>query len=256
MDNNLSNSKNNLKILKIYYIWEINENDFEVRVKILKTNTEDFKIPILQTIYNEKDIYLAPRYITLNGFYNENDLFALCDVYDLNQLNITFNSNHLIKKKVNELKINLFISLVINIKLDDFNSNLKKLEFIDIFINLLIKSKININQYYTKNENLILETDFLNINIILEEYILIKYILNYISKNNNLKNDILNNIEIKFYDNYIVDDYSKINIYFNKLNKFNTTIPENLENLKNKYLIYKSNDKLLKCLNEIINIIY
>jgi hypothetical protein len=255
MNSNLLNFKENLKILKIHYIWEINENDFEVRVKILKTNTEDFKIPILQTIYNEKDIYLAPRYITINGFYNQNDLFTLCDVYDLNENNISFNKNHLIKEEIKKKKITLNISIIIYIKLDEFNSKLKKLEFIDIFINLLIKSKINISQYYTKSEYLILESDFLDINIIIEEYIVIKYILNYISKNNNLKNEILPNTELKFYDNHIINDSSKIKTYFDKLNKLNTIIPENLENLKIKYLIYRSNEKLLKCLNDIVNVI-
>merc|ERR1712227_451934 len=109
--------KKELKLVKLTYIWEINNEDYE-----------NIKIPIFNTFYDDKEIILKPRFISINPFKENGSLLVYCDIYDImgNQIN---NDGRLNLIKLIEASKNKFspkISVKLNIKLEKINYEKKK----------------------------------------------------------------------------------------------------------------------------------
>lgn len=119
--------KKELKLVKLTYIWEIN-NEYYERNRLFRTDNENVKIPIFNTFYDDKEIILKPRFISINPFKENGSLLVYCDIYDImgNQIN---NDGRLNLIKLIEASKNKFspkISVKLNIKLEKINYEKKK----------------------------------------------------------------------------------------------------------------------------------
>ena len=120
--------KKELKLVKLTYIWEIN-NEYYERNRLFRTDNENVKIPIFNTFYDDKEIILKPRFISINPFKENGSLLVYCDIYDImgNQIN---NDGRLNLIKLIEASKNKFspkISVKLNIKLEKINYEKKKI---------------------------------------------------------------------------------------------------------------------------------
>jgi len=120
--------KKELKLVKLTYIWEIN-NEYYERNRLFRTDNENIKIPIFNTFYDDKEIILKPRFISINPFKENGSLLVYCDIYDImgNQIN---NDGRLNLIKLIEASKNKFspkISVKLNIKLEKINYEKKKI---------------------------------------------------------------------------------------------------------------------------------
>merc|ERR1712227_868242 len=102
--------KKELKLVKLTYIWEIN-NEYYERNRLFRTDNENIKIPIFNT------------------FKENGSLLVYCDIYDImgNQIN---NDGRLNLIKLIEASKNKFspkISVKLNIKLEKINYEKKKI---------------------------------------------------------------------------------------------------------------------------------
>merc|ERR1712227_710950 len=234
--------KKELKLVKLTYIWEINNEDYE-----------NIKIPIFNTFYDDKEIILKPRFISINPFKENGSLLVYCDIYDImgNQIN---NDGRLNLIKLIEASKNKFspkISVKLNIKLEKINYEKKK-NILETIINLSIKSKLNINEYYIEEDDLVLTNEFNNILECIDEVYLLRYIINCSSKI--LEYDY--NINDKTIKDNGLESISKYSIYLNKLN---VIIPDSINLVKKGYLIYnnfKFSECLYNCGIKFLNTIY
>lgn len=253
--------KKELKLVKLTYIWEIN-NEYYERNRLFRTDNENVKIPIFNTFYDDKEIILKPRFISINPFKENGSLLVYCDIYDImgNQIN---NDGRLNLIKLIEASKNKFspkISVKLNIKLEKINYEKKK-NILETIINLSIKSKLNINEYYIEDDDLVLTNEFNNILECIDEVYLLRYIINCSSKILEYDYNINDKIKIKFMDDNTIKDnglesISKYSLYLNKLN---VIIPDSINLVKKGYLIYnnfKFSECLYNCGIKFLNTIY
>ena len=262
--NENENENNQFKNIKVSYLWKKGEN-FICRNRIIKSNQKNINIPILNTYDGIKEILIQPRHIAIDPFKNDNSLLIMSDVYDAkgNRLS-NDNRDDLVKilncKKETLEKSSPKFSFLIKLVIEEDKFKLENIT--DTFINVLVKSKININQYYIENDNtIVIESDFNNCLDFLDEFILLRYLLIKVSKILNFEYKINNQFSYKFLDNNtnkengieILNDYAK------KLNQMDVIIPETVDRLKQGYLIdknFKLNECLYKNFIKVINTLY
>ena len=234
--------KNELKLVKLTYIWEIN-NEYYERNRLYRTDSDNIKIPIFNTFYENKEIILKPRHISINPFKETGSLLVYCDIYDItgNQINNDGRLNLIKLIEASKNKLNPKMSIKLNIKLEKNNYEKKK-NVLETIINLSIKSKLNINEYYIEDDELIITNEFNNILDCLDEIYLLRYIVYYSSKILEYKYDINDKVKIKFMDDNTSKDngLETINNYCLNLNKLNVIIPDSINIVKKGYFMYNS----------------
>ena len=126
---------------------------------------------------------------------------------------------------------------------------MRKKNVLETIINLSIKSKLNINEYYIENDELIITNEFNNILDCLDEIYLLRYIVYYSSKILEYRYNINDKVKIKFMDDNTIKDNGlyTINSYCSNLNKLNVIIPDSINIVKKGYFIYNS-FKFSECL--------
>ena len=114
----MEEAKNELKLVKLTYIWEIN-NEYYERNRLYRTDSDNIKIPIFNSFYENKEIILKPRYISINPFKENGSLLVYCDIYDItgNQINNDGRLNLIKLMEASKNKLNPKMSIKLNIKL-------------------------------------------------------------------------------------------------------------------------------------------
>jgi len=245
----MEESKKELKLVKLTYIWEIN-NEYYERNRLFRTDSNDIKIPIFNTFYEDKEIILKPRYISINPFKENGSLLVYCDIYDImgNQINNDGRLNLIKLMEASKVKLNPKLSMKLNVKLKKSNYEKKK-NVLETIINLSIKSKLNINEYYIEEDELIITNEFNNILDCIDEINLLRYIIYCSSKVLDYEYNINDKIKIKFMDDNTIKDngLNVINDYALNLNKLNVIIPDSINIVKKGYFMYNG-FKLSECL--------
>jgi hypothetical protein len=258
---NMDELKKELKLVKLTYIWEIN-NEYYERNKLFRTDNDNIKIPIFNTFYEDKEIILKPRYISINPFKENGSLLVYCDIYDImgNQINNDDRLNLIKLIEASKNKLNPKISVKLNIKLEKTKYEKKK-NILETIINLSIKSKLNTNEYYIEDDDLVLTNEFNNILECIDEIYLLRYIINCSSKILEYDYNINDKIRVKFIDDNTIKDngLESINKYSSNLNKLNVIIPDSINMVKKGYFIYnyfKFSECLYKSAIKFLNTIY
>lgn len=245
----MEESKKELKLVKLTYIWEIN-NEYYERNRLFRTDSDNIKIPIFNTFYEDKEIILKPRYISINPFKENGSLLVYCDIYDImgNQINNDGRLNliKLIEASKNELNPKLSIKL--NVKLGKSNYEKRK-NVLETIINLSIKSKLNISEYYIEEDEFIITNEFNNVLDCIDEINLLRYIIYCSSKILEYEYNINDKVRMKFMDDNTSKDngLSIINSYVSNLNKLNVIIPDSINIVKKGYFMYNG-FKFSECL--------
>ena len=249
------------KLIKLTYIWEIN-NEYYERNRLFRSENDNIKIPIFNTFYEDKEIILKPRYISINPFKENGSLLIYCDIYDImgNQINNDGRLNLIKLMEASKNELNPKLSIKLNLKLEKSNYEKKK-NVLETIINLSIKSKLNISEYYIEEEELIITNEFNNVLESIDEINLLKYLIYCSSKILNYEYNINNKIKIKFMDDNTIKDngLDVINSYILNLNKLNVIIPDSMNIVKKGYFIYngfKSNECLYISSIRFLNSIY
>ena len=245
----MEEAKNELKLVKLTYIWEIN-NEYYERNRLYRTDSDNIKIPIFNTFYEDKEIILKPRYISINPFKENGSLLVYCDIYDItgNQINNDGRLNLIKLMEASKNKLNPKMSIKLNIKLEKNNYEKRK-NVLETIINLSIKSKLNISEYYIEDDDLIITNEFNNLLDCVDEVYLLRYIVYCSSKILEYRYDINDKVKIKFMDDNTSKDngLDVINSYCLNLNKLNVIIPDSINIVKKGYFMYNS-FKFSECL--------
>lgn len=258
------NSNEMVSILKVEYIWQHDKDSFKSRNKIIKTLNKNIKVPTISTIYNDREFFLIPKFITLNPFKNDDSLLAVCDVLNIKSEELTFEKRSLLTKTIESNKLLIEsqpkISFKIKLKLMLFDNELDKRNTLNSIINLCLKARININEYHLESDIFILENEQ-NVPITCaEEFIVLKYILDNSKLLFNFDFEILENkIYFKFLDKNTIADkgIEKLKEYQN-LYKLKTNISESVEKLGKGYLVgeFTYNRCIFESINEYLLEIY
>ena len=245
----MEESKKELKLVKLTYIWEIN-NEYYERNRLFRSENDNIKIPIFNTFYEDKEIILKPRYISINPFKENGSLLVYCDIYDTmgNQINNDGRLNLIKLMEVSKNKLNPKLSIKLNIKLEKSNYEKRK-NVLETIINLSIKSKLNISEYYIEEDELIITNEFNNLLECIDEVNLLRYIIFCSSKILDYEYNINDKIKIKFMDDETIKDngLEVINSYILNLNKLNVIIPGSINIVKKGYFMYNG-FKFSECL--------
>ena len=237
-ENKLDKKSNEIiSILKVEYIWQHDKDCFKSRNKIIKTLNKNIKVPTINTIYNDREFFLIPKFITLNPFKNDDSLLAVCDVLNIKSEELTLEKRSLLTKTIESNKLLIEsqpkISFKIKLKLMLFDNELDKRNTLNSIINLCLKARININEYHLESDIFTLENEQ-NIPITCaEEFIVLKYILDNSKLLFNFDFEILEDkIYFKFLDKNTIADkgIEKLKEYQN-LYKLKTNISESVEKL-------------------------
>lgn len=257
-DNKTENKSNdNVSILKIEYIWQHEKDYFESRNKIIKTLNKNVKVPTITASYNDREFILNPKFITLNPFKNDDSLLAVCDVLNIKFEELTFEKRSLLTKTIESNKLindnQPKISFKIKLKLMSFDNELEKRNILNSIINLCLKARVNINEYYLENDIFTVENEQ-NIPITCcEEYLVLHYILKNSKILFNFNYEILyDKIYFKFSDkNTLVDKGIEKLKEYHSLFKLTTNIVESVEKLGKGYLVGEFDYN--KCIFESVN---
>lgn len=245
----MEESKKELKLVKLTYIWEIN-NEYYERNRLFRSENDNIKIPIFNTFYEDKEIILKPRYISINPFKENGSLLVYCDIYDTmgNQINNDGRLNLIKLMEVSKNKLNPKLSIKLNIKLEKSNYEKRK-NVLETIINLSIKSKLNISEYYIEDDELIITNEFNNVLDCIDEVNLLRYIIYSSSKILDYGYNINDKVKIKFMDDETIKDngLEVINSYILNLNKLNVIIPDSINIVKKGYFMYNG-FKFSECL--------
>ena len=245
----MEESKKEIKLVKLTYIWEIN-NEYYERNRLFRSENDNIKIPIFNTFYEDKEIILKPRYISINPFKENGSLLVYCDIYDImgNQINNDGRLNLIKLMEASKNELNPKLSVKLNVKLENCNYEKRK-NVLETIINLSIKTKLNVNEYYIEEDELIITNEFNNILDCIDEVYLLRYIIYCSSKILDYEYNINDKIRIKFMDDNTNKDngLDVINNYSLSLNKLNVIIPDSINIIKKGYFMY-NNFKFSKCL--------
>lgn len=257
-DNNLQNEdykKNNsdkVSVLKIEYVWQYENNKFNCSNKILKTSKKNIDLPVISKVINDRELIFLPKFITINPFRNDGSILTVCDVLNNEGENITFEKRNILfdflkNNSLNNLnpKFSFSIKILILKERSDYERN----ELINNFIDLLLKARININEYYYDDTHLVIENDYTSSIACADELLALKYILKLTSEMSNFEYKFHKYTYFKFMDNITINEnginaIKKYNSYFT----FSTNIPESVKKMGKGYLIGEIDEN--KCVFE------
>jgi hypothetical protein len=242
---NEKSSDNKISLIKILYLWQENNNKFNSRSKILRTIDKNIKLNVLTTYHGNKEILLKPRYITTDPFKNDESLIVMCDIFGSNGTNLNSDKRIDLVKKIETYKdiINETepkCSFIIKITLTDDLTDVKKNDIIETFVNVAIKGKVNINQYYFENKNtVIFENEFNDYINCADELTFFKYVLFRTSNILNFNYKLEDSFTYKLLNKNSNKEggLEELKALSDKLNKINVIIPESIERIGYGYLL-------------------
>lgn len=230
-------------VFKVEYVWQHERNKFNSRNKILKTNKKNIDIPVSSTYYNEREFLLVPKFITVNPFRSDDSVLAVCDVLNSDATNITFEkrlilSDYLEKSQSLINKFNPKFSFKLKISFKQEMLNYEKKNLTNNLIDLSLKARVNVSEYYFDGNNFIIENDFMGALNCAEELLTFKYILSIASEMYNFDYNLDKTTYFKFMDNFTSNNNSleKIKEYSNHFS-LTTTIPDTVKKFGKGYLI-------------------
>ena len=230
-------------VFKVEYVWQHERNKFISRNKILKTNKKTVDIPVSSTYYNEREFILVPKFITVNPFRSDDSVLAICDVLNSDATNITFEKRSILTDlfEKNQSFLNEFsprFAFKLKIIFNEVKSNYEKKKLTNNLIDLSLKARINVSEYYFDGNNFIIENDFMGAINCAEELLTFKYILNIASEMYNFDYKLDKTTYFKFMDNLTSNNNSleKIKEYSSHFS-LTTTIPDTVKKFGKGYLI-------------------
>ena len=99
--------ENNITIIKILYVWQEKNDTFQSRYKIMRSSESNISIPILNTYYNNNEILLRPRHISINPFIDDNSLLVICDIFNIEGENLNYDKRYNLIKILEKYKDNI-----------------------------------------------------------------------------------------------------------------------------------------------------
>jgi len=241
----LNSSENKISLVKIIYLWQEGINKFNSRSKILRTTDKNIKLNVMTTFNGTKELLLKPRYITTDPFKNDDSLIVMCDVFGSNGVNLNVDKRIDMVKSLEKYKDNIVdmepkCCFIIKITFTQDLPEVKKSDFIETIVNVAVKGKININQYYFESKDtVVFENEFNDFINCADELTFFKYVLNRSANILNFEYKIENNFTYKLLTKKSNQDggLDELKLLSEKLNKINVVIPESIERIGQGYLL-------------------
>ena len=238
-------SENKISLIKILYLWQEGDNKYNSRSKILRTIDKNIKLNVMTTYNGSKELLLKPRYITTDPFKNDDSLVVMCDIFGSNGVNLNIDARIDLMKILETYKDQITESepkccFIVKVSFTEDLTEVKKNDLIETLVNVAVKGKVNISQYYFENKNtVVFENEFNDFINCADELTFFKYVLYRTSK--------ILNFEYKLEDSFTYKLLNKksnqengleeLNLLSDKLNKINVVIPGSVERIGQGYLL-------------------
>ena len=249
----------NQKIIsaRVKYLWKEKNDKYQNRSKIVRSLNENLKIVVLTSEHKNKEIILNPRFITVNPFTKEETILVISDIFDINGTNLNTDDRSDLAKFLEEKKNDIEtcepkVSYLVKFKLNSIN--VKDEGKFEEFIELLVKSRLSIsNYYYDDDNNISLDCEYLNPMACCDELYMLKYILS--------KYDVeYKSLSFRLFDNFTNIDNGIENIdKYGKLFSTGFKVSETVRKFKKGYFeIVQHDDSVcyFSFLKSILDTIY
>jgi glutamine synthetase len=247
-ENKEENVNEKVSIIKILYLWQDGNDHFNSRNKIIRTVDKNVKLNVLTTYNGVKELLLKPRFVSKDPFKNDDSLIVMCDVFGSDGQNLNVDKRIDFIKKLEEYKSEIEeseprFSFIVKVEFQNVDNDVKLNDMVETLVNVSVKGKVNISQYYLENGNTVVFENEFNEGInCTDEFTFFKYILERTSKILNFEYKIVNNFGYKLLNKKSNTEggIEELKLLSDKLQKINVIIPESIERMGQGYLIDNS----------------
>lgn len=260
---NEENVNEKVSIIKILYLWQDGNDHFSSRNKIIRTIDKNVKLNVLTTYNGVKELLLKPRFVSKDPFKNDDSLIVMCDIFGSDGQNLNVDKRIDFVKKLEEYKTQIEeteprFSFITKVEFPNIENEVKLNDIIETLVNVAVKGKVNISQYYLEDKNtVVFENEFNESINCTDEFTFFKYILERTSKILNFEYKINNKFGYKLLTKKSNTDggLEELKLLSEKLQKINIIIPETIERMGQGYLIDNSYNNDVDIYHNFTNIL-